>query len=179
MVPEQEYMDIIKKTFPELNIDDFKILGKGHFGVACSVNNNIVFKIPIENSKRFNDQKKEVYLLKKLENKLSFEIPRILYNKEIPNGMIIGETLVHGVTYSQELHDSFDEAIKSDVLRQLGKMMRELHGVKIHDEQGVLFVSDYKDILHLFYKNFTEDVQKCFNDADTDALSSRTCSCSC
>ena len=52
MVPEQEYMDIIKKTFPELNIDDFKILGKGHFGVACSVNNNIVFKIPIENSKR-------------------------------------------------------------------------------------------------------------------------------
>ncbi|MBR6010321.1 MAG: phosphotransferase [Alphaproteobacteria bacterium] len=170
MVPEQEYMDIIKKTFPELNIDDFKILGKGHFGVACSVNNNIVFKIPIENSKRFNDQKKEVYLLKKLENKLSFEIPRILYNKEIPNGMIIGETLVHGVTYSQELHDSFDEAIKSDVLRQLGKMMRELHGVKIHDEQGVLFVSDYKDILHLFYKNFTEDVQKCFNDADTERI---------
>ncbi len=170
MAPEQEYMDIIKKTFPELNIDDFKILGKGHFGVACSVNNNIVFKIPIENSKRFNEQKKKVYLLKKLENKLSFEIPRILYNKEIPNGMIIGETLVHGVTYSQELHDSFDEAIKSDVLRQLGKMMRELHGVKIHDEQGVLFVSDYKDILHLFYKNFTEDVQKCFNDADTERI---------
>jgi predicted Ser/Thr protein kinase len=78
MAPEQEYMDIIKKTFPELNIDDLKILGKGHFGVACLVNKKTVFKIPIENSKRFNDQKKEVYLLKKLENRLSFEIPCIL-----------------------------------------------------------------------------------------------------
>lgn len=170
MALEQEYMDIIKKTFPELNIDDLKILGKGHFGVACLVNKKTVFKIPIENSKRFNDQKKEVYLLKKLENRLSFEIPCILYHKETPYGTIIGETLLHGVTYSQELHDSLDETTKSEVLRQLGKMMRELHDVKIHDEKGVLFVSDYKDVLHLFHRNFIESVQKCFSDADKERI---------
>ena len=170
MLTEHECIDIIKNNFSELNIDNFKILGKGNFGVACLVNNNIVFKIPIENSKRFNDQKKEIFLLKKLENKLSFEIPRILYNKETPNGMIIGETLVHGVTYTQELHDSFDETTKADVLYQLGKMTRELHSIKIHDEQNILFVSDYKDILHLFHRNYTQDVQKCFNNTNKKCI---------
>lgn len=170
MVPEQEYMDIIKKTFPELNIDDFKILGKGMYGVACLINNNIVLKIPIENNKKLNDAKKEVFLLKQLENKLSFEIPRILYQHESSRGLIIGETLVHGVTYSQELHDSFDETTKSDVLRQLGRIVRELHSVKIDNQDGILFVGDYKDTISVFHEYFSDDVKKCFNDADTERI---------
>ena len=170
MVPEQEYMDIIKKTFPELNIDDFKILGKGMYGVACLVNNNIVFKVPLENNKKLNDVKKEVFLLKQLENKLSFEVPRILYQHESSRGLIIGETLVHGVTYSQELHDSFDETTKSDVLRQLGKIARELHSVKIDNQDGILFVGDYKDTISVFHEYFSDDVKKCFSDSDQERI---------
>ena len=166
MVNEQEYLDIIKKTFPELNIDDFKILGKGMYGVACLINNNIVFKVPIENDKKLNDAKKEVLLLKQLENKLSFEVPRILYQHESSRGLIIGETLVHGVTYSQELHDSFDEITKSDVLHQLGRIARELHSVKIDNQDGILFVGDYKDTISVFHKYFSDNVKKCFSDSD-------------
>ena len=170
MAPEQEYMDIIKKTFPELNIDDFKILGKGMYGVACLINNNIVFKVPIENNKKLNDAKKEVFLLKQLENKLSFDVPRILYQHESSRGLIIGETLVHGVTYSQELHDSFDETTKSDVLRQLGRIARELHSVKIDNQDGILFVGDYKDTISVFHEYFSDDVKKCFSDSDQERI---------
>ena len=170
MATEQEYMDIIKKTFPELNIDDFKILGKGMYGVACLINNNIVFKVPIENNKKLNDAKKEVFLLKQLENKLSFDVPRILYQHESSRGLIIGETLVHGVTYSQELHDSFDETTKSYVLRQLGKIARELHSVKIDNQDGILFVGDYKDTISVFHEYFSDDVKKCFSNSDQERI---------
>ena len=171
MIQEQEYLDIIKETFTELNINDFKILGKGMYGVACLVNNDIVFKVPIENDKKLNDVKKEVFLLKQLENKLSFEVPRILYQHESSRGLIIGETLVHGVTYSQELHDSFDKATKSDVLRQLGRIARELHGVKINNQDGILFVGDYKDTISVFHEYFSDDVKKCFSDSDQERIS--------
>ncbi|MBR0212841.1 MAG: phosphotransferase [Alphaproteobacteria bacterium] len=166
METEQEYLNIIKKNFPEIDIKNFRVLGKGSFGVACLVNDDVVFKIPFDFSKRFNDGKKENYILKKLENKLSIEIPRILYNKETEIGIINGETFVHGTTYTQEMHDSFDENTKSDVLRQIGHIMRELHGVKITDEENILFVSDYKDELYLFDRNFPDSVQDCFSKSD-------------
>ncbi|MBQ6109912.1 MAG: aminoglycoside phosphotransferase family protein [Alphaproteobacteria bacterium] len=166
MINEQEYLNIIKETFTEIQIDNFEILGKGLYGVACLVNDNIVFKIPIEHHEKRNNIKKEIFLLKQLENKLSFEIPRVLYNKESERGIIIGETLVPGITYSQELHDSFDPETKSDILRQLGKIARELHGVKITDKESVLFVADYKDSISAFHKYFSTDVQKCFSEAD-------------
>lgn len=166
MATEQEYLNIIKKNFPEINIKNFRILGKGFFGIACLVNDNVVFKIPFEFSKRFNDGRKENYILKKLENKLSIEIPRILYNKETKIGFINAETLVHGTTYTQEMHDSFDENTKSDILRQIGHIMRELHSVKIIDKENILFVSDYKDELYLFDRNFPGSVQDCFSESD-------------
>ena len=40
-----DYLAIIKETFPELNIQDFSVLGKGNLAATCLVNKNIVFKI--------------------------------------------------------------------------------------------------------------------------------------
>lgn len=170
MLTDQECSSIIKKHFPELDIVNFKILGNGMYSVACLVNDNIVFKVPIKNEDKCNDVKKEVFLLKQLENKLSFEIPRILYDKEIDSGRIIGETLVHGVTYTQELHDSFDEETKTDILHQLGRIARELHSVKIDNQEGIVSVSDYKDTISVFHEYFSDNVKKCFSDSDLDRI---------
>ena len=170
MINEQEYLNIIKYTFPEIQIHDFKILGNGKYGVACLVNNDIVFKVPIEYHERINDAKKEIFLLKELNGRTSFQTPRILYEKESGHGIIIGETLVHGVTYSQELHDSFDQNTKSDILRQLGKIVRELHDIKITDENHVLTVCDYKDSVSVFDEYFSDDVKKCFSPDDIQRI---------
>jgi hypothetical protein len=39
---------LINETFRELRIDEFVLLGKGKAGVICLVNNEIVFKIPMQ-----------------------------------------------------------------------------------------------------------------------------------
>ena len=75
-----------------------------------------------------NDQDKEVNILQHLANKLCVRIPEILYSgNSIDGKYIIGESFLNGITYTQELHDSFDEKTKSDILQQIGRIMRNLH----------------------------------------------------
>ena len=163
MSKEQDCLDIIKETFPELSVQDFSVIGGGKLAVACLVNKNIVFKITDSSEKALKDTEREIYLLKRINQKLSFDIPKILYDGRINNGRwIFGETLLPGITYSQELHDSFNEETKADVLRQVGKIMRELHSVKVNDDKKLLFVGDYKQNIAMFNEFFTDEVKKCF-----------------
>ena len=171
MNKEQHFLNIIKESFPELDIQNFSVLGNGKCSVACLVNKNIVFKISTESGTRLNDTNKEIFLLPQLESKLSFETPKLLYNKTTEKyGNIIGETLVSGITYSQSLHDSFDDETKSNILRQIGQIARELHSIKIHDDNHIIFISDYKDNISVFHKYFSQDVQKHLNKLDIDKI---------
>ena len=94
---------------------------------------------------------------------MSFEVPEILYHKKDKSGRnIIGETLVHGTTYSQEMHDSFDEETKSDILRQIGKIARELHNLG----NDYSWLQDaplhYTESLEVFDEYFPDTVKKQF-----------------
>ena len=124
-----ELKDIITDTFHELKVNDFSLLGSGKYAYTCLVNKEIVFKVPKSNDeKHTNDQIKEVKVLNHLQNKINFKIPKILYHKVAENGKyIIGETFMSDTIYSQELHDSFDENTKSNILQQIGTVMKELH----------------------------------------------------
>lgn len=124
-----ELKDIIANTFPEIKITNFSLLGSGKYAYTCLVNKEIVFKVPKSNDeKHTNDQIKEVKVLNHLQNKINFKIPKILYHKVAENGKyIIGETFMSDTIYSQELHDSFDENAKSNILQQIGIVMRKLH----------------------------------------------------
>ena len=75
-----DYLAIIKKTFPELDIQDFFVLGKGNLAATCLVNKNIVFKITGTSEKALKDTEHEIYLLKLIKHNLSFNIPKILYD---------------------------------------------------------------------------------------------------
>lgn len=120
--------DIVQTTFPEIHINNFSLLGSGKYAYACLVNNNIVFKIPKVEDEYMNDQDKEVNILQQLANKLCVQTPEILYSKLSKDGKhIIGETFLRGLTYTQELHDSFDEKTKSNILQQIGRIMRNMH----------------------------------------------------
>ena len=142
MATEQEYLDIIKETFPELDIKDFSVLGKGNLATTCLVNKNIVFKITGTSEKALKDTEHEIYLLKLINHNLSFNIPKILYDGKIKNGgWVFGENLLPGITYSKELHNSFDKDTQIDILRQIGKIMHELHSVKVNDDKKQLYKS--------------------------------------
>lgn len=164
MNTEQELLNIIKETFPESSIQDFSILGKGLYGTACLVNNNIVFKISQLSEKAIKDAQIENYILKKLQDKVSFEIPRVLYDGRFNNDrFIFGETLVAGVTYTQDIHDSFNENTKSDILKQIGRIARELHGVHIEDKDKILHVEEYTDVIKIYQEYFSDKVRACLS----------------
>ena len=126
------FKNIINETFPDIKINEFEILGKGKAGTICLVNKEIIFKIPLPTE--HSDIKTEAKILKFLENKLNIQIPKIIYADYSRSGLyIIGETLLNGVTYSYELHDSFHKKTQIDILRQLGQIVRDLHNVNIND----------------------------------------------
>lgn len=164
---DTEYLNLIKETFPELSIHDFSVIGGGKLAAACLVNKNIIFKVTDSSEKALRDTEHEIYILQRIKQKLSFDVPKILYNGRINNGRwVFGETLLSGITYSKELHDSFDKETKSNILQQVGRIMRELHSIKINDEKGIVFVGDYKNNIAMFHEFFSDDVQKCFSDTD-------------
>ena len=167
MNTDQDLLSIVTKTFPELDIQDFSVLGKGRYGVACLVNKNIVFKISHLFEKAIKDAQIENYILKKLQDKVSFEIPHILYDGRFNSDrFVFGESLVNGVTYSQELHDSLDEDIKSDILQQIGHIVRELHNVQIDDKDKILHVAEYTETIGVFKDYFSDDVRACLSISD-------------
>jgi len=129
-VPDTDHgKKIISETFKWLEIKKIDLLGKGKSGTIYLVNDEIVFKIPLQ---RVGDiarwQKNEVVVLRFLEGKLDIEIPKILCAGTSECGLyIIGETLLSGVSFSYELYDTYDEETKNDIQRQLGKILRKLH----------------------------------------------------
>ena len=159
----EELEQIIADAVPEIEIKSIKQIGKGRNVCAVLVNDNIVFRVPIKEDSEFNNPDKEVKILNFLKGKLSFNVPEVLYFATDKAGRrIVGETLVPGVVYSQELHDSFDETTKSDVLRQIGHIMRELHNLGNDYRWTGKEPLHYTDSLDAFDDYFPSDVQKQF-----------------
>ena len=159
----EELEQIIADAVPEIEIKSIKQIGKGRNVCAVLVNDNIVFRVPIKEDSEFNNPDKEVKILNFLKGKLSFNVPEVLYFATDKAGRrIVGETLVPGVVYSQELHDSIDETTKSDVLRQIGHIMRELHNLGNDYRWTGKEPLHYTDSLDAFDDYFPSDVQKQF-----------------
>lgn len=158
----KQLKNIIQTTFPGLSINNFSILGDGKYAYACLVNDKIVFKIPKLEDEYMNDQDKEVNILQHLANKLCVRIPEILYGGHSVDGKyIIGESFLNGITYTQELHDSFDEKTKSDILQQIGRIMRNLHDCAPSDYVWLnRNVETYIDNLDAFNKYCDFNVRK-------------------
>ena len=158
--------NLIGNTFQELIINNFTLLGKGKSGIICLVNNEIVFKIPLQKHGEIARwQKNEAAVLRFLEGKLDIEIPRILYAATSGNGLyIIGETLLSGITLSYELYDTFDVKIKNDLLRQLGKIVRQLHEAGGNDSSWQIYShSDtLENYIDEFYERFSIAVRSVF-----------------
>lgn len=166
-----EYLNLIKETFPEVSIQDFSILGNGKCGTACLVNKNVIFKISNTDDKSYRDTFREHNVLSKMPDKTPFEYPHIIYSgRKNKDRFLFGESLISGITYSKKLHDSFDENTKSDILQQIGCLMRKLHSIDIKNKDGVLFVSDYTTAIDAFNKYYTDKVRACFSSTDQNRI---------
>lgn len=165
---------LISETFKELSIKEIALLGKGKAGIICLVNNEIVFKIPLQNEGDIARwQKNEAVVLRFLEGKLDIEIPKILYTATSESGLyIIGETLLSGTTFSYELYDTFDDKTKNDILRQLGKIVRQLHEVGGNDLPWQLDnrQESLEDVMDEFNKRFSFEVRNVFSSKEIEKI---------
>ena len=161
-----ELKGIINHTFPEIKITDFSLLGSGKYAYTCLVNKEIVFKVPKSNNeKHTNDQIKEVKVLNHLHNKVDFKMPEILYHKFAENGKyIIGETFMTDDIYDQETHDSFDEKTKSNILQQIGIVMRKLHESEPDFSWLGKAPETYTESIKNFNSLFCEDIRQILPD---------------
>ena len=151
---------LICETFPELKINKFSSLSEGKEGAICLANDEIVFKIPFLKNEGVN----EAAVLRFLENKLDIEIPKVLYSAYSENGLyIIGETLLSGIAYSYELHDTFDFETKIDICRQLGKIVRSLHEAGGHDPSWLGCEETPEDCINEFNKRWTPETRNLFS----------------
>ncbi|MDR2570514.1 MAG: phosphotransferase [Oscillospiraceae bacterium] len=168
------YKKIISDTFSnELRIDNFALLGKGKSSLIFIANDEIVFKVPLQNEGDIARwQQNEAVVLRFLEGKLpgaslvDIEIPRILYTATSKCGAyIIGETFLSGTTLSYELYDTFDEKIKNDILRQLGRIVRSLHEAGGNDPSWLRcdHQETLDDIMEEFYERFSDKVRIVFS----------------
>ena len=170
MMDSEKHKKLISETFPALEIKNFKLFDKGKAGLIYLVNDEIIFKIPLQSEGEIARwQKNEAVVLRFLEDKLDIEIPKILYAATSENGLyIIGETLLSGTGYSYDLHDTFDEETKTDILRQLGKIVRNLHEAGGNDSSWQVdgYQDTLQDTIDEFNANFSDKVQNVFSGSE-------------
>jgi aminoglycoside 2''-phosphotransferase len=161
----ERYKKIIRHTVKELQIHTILLLGKGKSGIIFLVNDEIVVKIPLKNeSDSALWQKNEAVVLRFLEGKLDIEIPKILFAATSECGLyIIGETRLSGITFSYELYDTFDEKEQNDVLRQVGKIARQLHDAGKNDWSWHENPEKYEDLIIEFDERFSIEIRGCFS----------------
>nr|AMP50893.1 APH [uncultured bacterium] len=75
-------MDTIRSIFPELVIDNISFAGSGNESDAYYINNDLVFKFP-KNKEASRKLVNELAVLDKLDSKLPFSVPRVLYRTDM------------------------------------------------------------------------------------------------
>ena len=166
-----ELKSVISTNFPEVKIRDFSLLEKGKFYYACLVNQNIVFKIPTGvETEWMNNPEREIEALNFLRGKMSIPIPEILAHKVLENGHhIIGQTFLHGEKYSEKLHNSLPLDAQADIMRQMGRVIRE-----VHDKGDATYPNARKDTwdghVKLFQDQWNEKAKAVFSKAEIGVI---------
>jgi aminoglycoside 2''-phosphotransferase len=165
---------LVTETFPQLNINKFELMGNGKAAIICLANDEIVFKIPLQKDGEIARwQKNEAEVLNFLEGKLDIEIPKLLYAATAKNGLfIIGETLLSGTTLTYELCDTYSSETKNNLLRQLGKIVRNLHDAGGSDsswlDEGHQDTID--DYMNEFYMRLSGETRSVFTNSEIKKL---------
>ena len=147
---------IIQNTFKDLNISNIRPIGKGNDSYAYEVNNDILFKFP-RHKKANEDLKKEIKILKFLENKLSYNVPKVLYvwiyNLNFKY-TFVGFSKMEGVQLTKEYFDSLSEELKENLAKDLAEFLKQLHGVSYNSyNEDIIenYMNDYNKIQELIY----------------------------
>jgi len=167
-VNNNEVKSIIENTFSKLEIKSIKLIGSGNDSYAYEVNDNIIFKFS-RHEKASNNLMKEIEILQFLENKLSINIPKILYvNNDNSNYKynFAGFSKINGVPLNKKIFEKLTEEEQNILAQDLANFLKELHNLnydKYEEDTLDNYKKDYAKLVELTFNSLDENEKKLIN----------------
>ena len=157
---------LLTETFPELDIHSLTRMGNGKSGEIFLVNDEIVFKVPLFTDKSDSNLELEYEVLCSLDGKVEIAIPKPLYFGTLSDGRaVLGESLVHGIQFTQELYEGLSQSEKDEIFAQMGDIFYQIHSADIPQIKNVS-VCGNADPLTDFYKYYMDSVKDALTPAE-------------
>lgn len=168
---------ILEHSLDSFKVNTIKLVGNGNDSNAYEVNGNIIFKFP-KHKKASDNLDKEIEILQFLENKISCNIPKVLFIGKIKDGYTFGGfSKINGVPLTKELYASLSSAEQDKLARDLALFLKELHAIaynKYEVEMLDNYKNDYAKLKELIYDKIDDDTkvkidkiyEDLFNDSD-------------
>ncbi|MCL2698673.1 MAG: aminoglycoside phosphotransferase family protein [Oscillospiraceae bacterium] len=149
---------------PGITIHSLARIGNGKAGEIFLVNGEIVFKVPLS-SDTSDELELEYEVLGALQGKVDIAIPKPLYFGTLPDGRkVLGESLVPGIQFTQELYEELSQPEKDAVFAQMGDIFHQIHSA---DVPRIKNIDEYDNNAPLadFYEHYTDTVKNALTHA--------------
>jgi len=157
---------LLKEAVPDLKIHSITRLGNGKAGELFLVNNEIVFKTPLASDTSDSSLALEYEALNALQGKIDIPIPQPLYFGTLSDGRtFLGESLVPGEQFTQDLYEEFTQPEKDAIFAQMGDIFYQLHNAPIPPIKNAN-VYDSAENLAYFHENYTDAVKNALTPAE-------------
>ena len=165
MVNDQEAIELIKKSNPDLIIKNINFIRSGFHSLAILINNNYIFRFPLKRD-FFSEYIKEEKLLRSIYDEISTQIPLLTLYK-INEEIFTRHLFIKGEQYNIIINN-LNNYNKKRIAKDIAKFMSELHSIQINNIETLQFslneynILEYKSILYNYLQN-DENIKK-FND---------------
>lgn len=166
---------IIEHSF-DIKITSIKLIGNGNDSFAYEVNDNMIFKFP-RHEKANENLLKEIEILQYLENKTTFNIPKVLYvNNDNSNYKycIACFTKINGVSLSKEIYERLTDEEKDKLAQDLARFLKELHSSNYNKYQVDAienYKKDYARLVELIFDKLDDNEKMVINNIYNSILS--------
>ena len=152
--------NLLNEAFPNLTIHSFTRMGNGKSGEIWLANNEIVFKVTLASDTSNSSLALEYDVLHALNGKVTITIPQPLYLGTLSDGkMVLGESFVPGVQFSQELYETFSQSEKDALFAHMGDIFHQIHSADIPKINNLTAYATGEHHLNDFYTYYTNDVK--------------------
>ena len=157
---------LIADAFPALSIHTLTPLGNGKAGDIFLANGDIVFKVAQESDIAHSSLALEYEVLQAFQGKLEIPIPAPLYFGTLADGRpILGETLLHGEPFSQEMYETLTRAGQEAIFAQMGDIFCQIHRADVPRIPGLTTWTAEQNLAD-FYEFYTDAVQAALTSDD-------------
>lgn len=125
---DQKYLQIIKKTFPDVLEDQIKVFDDGWDYLVLVINGQNAFRFPRTKGERYLQRlSTETNFLKQFYSKSPLLVPKLELQKDELEGRYVTYDFIPGVQFSRDLAKTFNKKSLLEIAQKLGNFLTVLH----------------------------------------------------